>query len=204
MSLLLQNLGVFFSYALIAMFVQNTVFTRGLGVSRLTKLVGDSTVDSIIFCVLLTLINVICAPLGYFSGRLLEQPSIWFRDYIRPLVYVVCAIIAFFLVVLLITLVRPPNQRDMLAVLPMATLNTAVLGPMLVTASQNLDFVQTMGFAVGSGLGYAFAVLIVSEGERKMSGRTVPSIFRGLPIKLIYIGILAMAIYGLTGHRLAN
>ena len=51
-----------------------------------------------------------------------------------------------------------------------------------------------------SGLGYGFAVLIVAEGERKMNNRKVPSTFRGLPIKLIYIGILALAIYGLTGH----
>ena len=32
---------------------------------------------------------------------------------------------------------------------------------------------------------------------------TVPATFRGLPITLLYIGILALAIYGFTGHMLA-
>ena len=37
----MQAVGVFFSYAVLAIFAQNAVFTRGLGVSRLVQLVGD-------------------------------------------------------------------------------------------------------------------------------------------------------------------
>ena len=37
----MQAVGVFFSYAVLAVFAQNAVFTRGLGVSRLVQLVGD-------------------------------------------------------------------------------------------------------------------------------------------------------------------
>ena len=33
--------AVFFSYALLAIFAQNAVFTRALGVSRMVQLVGD-------------------------------------------------------------------------------------------------------------------------------------------------------------------
>ncbi len=202
MSVVAENLSLFLLYAIVAMFAQNAVFTRGFGVSRLTKLVGDSAVDSLIFCALLCLIQVLCAPMSFFvENMLLSHPDIWFRDYIRPLCFVVCALIAFGVVVVLLSLIRPANQRDFFAVLPIATLNTAVLGPLLITATQSFTFVQTMGFALGSGLGYAFAVVIVTEGQRKMNSRNVPSTFRGLPINLIYIGILALAIYGLTGNR---
>ena len=203
MTLVIQNLATFMTYAVVAIFVQNAVFTRGFGVSRLTKLVADSTVDSLTFCALLCLINVLSAPLGYFLNQFLEQPYYWFREYVRPLAFVLCALAAFLLVLVLLAIIRPVNQRDLMAVLPMATLNSAVLGPMLITASQRYDFLQSVGFALGSGVGYTFAVLIVTEGERKTSGRAVPSTFRGLPIKLIYIGILAMAFYGLTGHMVA-
>ena len=37
----MQAVGVFFGYAVLAVFAQNAVFTRGLGVSRLVQLVGD-------------------------------------------------------------------------------------------------------------------------------------------------------------------
>lgn len=203
MNNVIQNLGTFFTFALAAMFVQNTVFTRGLGVSRLVKLVGDSTVDTITFCALLCLIQVSSAPLAYLSNKyLLPRPEFWFREYIRPLVLVLCAVLAFGVVLVVLALVPIPNAKEMIAVLPMATFNTAVLGPMLISGVQQYDFVQTMGFALGSGLGYTLAVVIVTEGQRKLSSRNVPSIFKGLPINLLYIGILAMAIYGLTGHTL--
>ena len=87
------------------------------------------------------------------------------------------------------------------AVLPMATFNSAVLGVMLLTATQGFSWVQTMGFALGSGVGYMMAVVIVTEGQRKLRSRSVPAAFKGLPVTLLYIGILSLAIYGFTGHR---
>lgn len=200
MTEVIQNLGTFLLYAVIAIFVQNAVFTRGFGVSRLTFLVNDTTTDSMMFCSLLTLINVLSAPLGYLVNRYLEQPQFWYRNYLRPLAFTLCVLAAFIFVMVMVVILLPNHKKDLLTILPMASLNSAVLGPMLITATQSFNFIQTIGFALGSGLGYGFAVLIVGEGERKMNNRKVPSTFRGLPIKLIYIGILALAIYGLTGH----
>ena len=56
---------------------------------------------------------------------------------------------------------------------------------------------------LGSAVGYAAALVLVSEGQRKIQNRNVPASFRGLPVTLVYIGVLALAIYGLTGHTLA-
>lgn len=202
MTVLLQNLGSFLVIALVAMFVQNAVFTRGFGVSRLLKLVGDSAVDSMVFCALLCLIQVISAPLGFFVNQYLAQPRFWFRDYIRPLALVVCAVVAFLIIMLIIMLVGPKNKKDLLTVLPLAAFNCAVLGPLLLADTQSFDFAQTVGFALGSGFGYGIAVILLTEGQRKLKSPKVPSTLRGLPINLLYIGILALAIYGLTGHRL--
>ena len=44
---------------------------------------------------------------------------------------------------------------------------------------------------------------IVPVDGDSMEEADIPATFRGLPINLLYIGILALAIYGLTGHRLA-
>lgn len=203
MTTVIQNLGWFFIFALIAMFVQNAVFTRGFGVSRLVKLVEDSTMDSVIFCALLCLVQIISAPLAYFLNRKLSEPEFWFREYVRPLGLIICAIIAFLIVMAILTLLNPRNKKDMLAVLPMASFNCAVLGPMLISSTQSHSFVQSIGFALGSGLGYGIAVLLVSEGRRRTATSKIPSALKGLPIKLIYIGILALSIYGLTGHRIA-
>lgn len=199
----LLNLSIFFGYAIMAVFAQNAVFSRGLGVSRLVKMVTDSSVDGLIFCGLLTLIQVVSAPMAYGINKMLQEPEYWFRDYIRPLSLVVCACVAFLLILVVLLIFKPTNYKDITAVLPMATFNTAVIGPLLLIDTLNFTFAQTMGFAMGSGIGYGLAVLIVGEGQRKMSNRNVPAPFRGLPINLLYIGILAIAIYGLVGHRIA-
>ena len=192
----------FFFYAVMAVFAQNAIFTRALGVSRLVKLADDPTVDSLTFGILLCCIQLISAPMAYGVNLwLADQP---YRAYVRPLVLVLCSGAAFFIVLLAVVLcLRVSGAKDVVAVLPMATFNTCVLGTLLVSVTQSFNFWQTMGFALGSGVGYLVAVLVVREGRRKLENEDVPSTFRGLPITLLYIGILSLAIYGFTGHMIA-
>lgn len=84
--------------------------------------------------------------------------------------------------------------------LSLATCSTAVLGTMLICANQNYTILQSVAFALGSGLGYVFAVFIVREGRRRLRSKAISSIFQGLPSSMIYIGVLSLAIYALLGH----
>ena len=45
--------------------------------------------------------------------------------------------------------------------------------------------------------------VVVMGGEKRLESEKIPAMFRGLPITLLYIGILALAIYGFTGHMAA-
>ncbi len=199
----LQVLAQFILYMLTAVFVENAIFTRGLGVSRLTKLLGEDKNDRYIFCSFLCLISVLSAPFSFMWNRFLQAPEFWYRDYIRPMGLMVIVSFTFVLVLIFISILPIRNKKDLFAMLPLASFNCAVLGPLLITQSQNYDFLQSMAFSFGSGLGYVFALWIVSEGERKMQEENVPKSLRGLPINLLYIGILSLAIYGFTGHRLS-
>lgn len=200
--IVLQSLGTFFLYALLAVFTQNVIFSRALGVSRLVKLVNDDTMDSFIYCALLCVVQLISAPLAFVANLWLGSETYW--SGIRPLVFVLCSGIGFVVVLLaVVTLMPAPRAKKVAAVLPMATFNCSILGTLMLTTTQNFDLLQTMGFALGSALGYALAVYAVTEGERKIQNDAVPRVLRGLPITLLYIGILAMAVYGFTGHMLA-
>lgn len=202
MSEVLKACGTFFLYAVAAVFAQNAVFSRALGVSRLVKLVDDSSTDTLTFGGLICLVQLIAAPLAFFANHLMT-PYSW-RTAVRPLIFVLCSAVAFMVVLgLVVLLAKPQVAKVMVAVLPMATFNTAVLGLLLITSVQSFTLLQTMGFALGSGIGYVLAALVVTEGQRKLRSRAVPAAFKGLPITLVYIGILALAIYGFTGHRLS-
>lgn len=190
-----EALVLFTNYAILAVFAQNAVFTRGLGVSRLVQLVGDSQVSSKLFVLMLCITQVLVAPLAQLAGSLLAPlPG---RAALRPLVFLGCvAVVCLVLRGLLEVL---PN-RQMIRILPLAALNSCVLGTVLVSRTQSFTLVQSLGFGLGSGLGYLLAVLLVTEAQRRLRSRAIPEAFRGLPITLVYIGVLALAIYGFTGH----
>ena len=77
---------------------------------------------------------------------------------------------------------------------------SGVLGTVLVERTQSFTLEQSMGFGLGSGLGYLLAVMLVTEADRRLRSEAIPEAFRGLPITLVYVGVLALAIYGFTGH----
>lgn len=201
MSGVISAVSTFFLYAVMAIFAQNAVLARGVGVSRLVQLVGDDDTSSLLFGSLLSVICVVSAPLSWLVGGWLQRvPQ---AAMVRPLVYVMCS----FLVCTLLWLAlfygeKIPYRQRLLKMLPNAGFNTCVVGTMLVSTVQQFTLSQMVGYALGSGVGYLVAVLMVSEARRRLRSSLVPKPFRGLPIVMIYLGILAMAIYGFTGHTI--
>ena len=189
----------FFSYAVLAVFAQNAVFTRALGVSRLVQLVGDDRTSSWLFGLQLCITQVLVAPLAWYAGSWIAPLDN--RAQLRPLVYVACIAVVCLAEQLLLLLGRAlPHSGQLLRIVPLAGLNSCVLGTVLVERTQTFTLGQSLGFGVGSGLGYVLAVLLVTEARHRLRSKAIPTAFRGLPITLVYIGVLALAIYGFTGH----
>ena len=198
MSDVLHLVGVFFSYAVLAIFAQNAVFTRSLGVSRLVQLVGDERTSSWWFALMLCITQVLVAPLVYFAGSFIAPlPN---RAQLRPVMYLTCIAAVCLFELLVLKLAKGPRSGQLIRILPVAAVNSGVLGTVLVERTQSFTLEQSLGFGLGSGLGYLLAVMLVTEADRRLRSEAIPEAFRGLPITLVYIGVLALAIYGFTGH----
>lgn len=198
MSDVLHLVGVFFSYAVLAIFAQNAVFTRSLGVSRLVQLVGDERTSSWWFALMLCITQVLVAPLAYFAGSFISPlPN---RAQLRPVMYLTCIAAVCLFELLVLKLAKGPRSGQLIRILPVAAVNSGVLGTVLVERTQSFTLEQSLGFGLGSGLGYLLAVMLVTEAQNRLRSRAIPEAFRGLPVTLIYIGVLALAIYGFTGH----
>lgn len=198
MSDVLHLVGVFFSYAVLAIFAQNAVFTRSLGVSRLVQLVGDERTSSWWFALMLCITQVLVAPLAYFAGSFIAPlPN---RAQLRPVMYLICIAAVCLFELLVLKLAKGPRSGQLIRILPVAAVNSGVLGTVLVERTQSFTLEQSLGFGLGSGLGYLLAVMLVTEAQNRLRSRAIPEAFRGLPVTLIYIGVLALAIYGFTGH----
>ena len=198
MSDVLHLVGVFFNYAVLAIFAQNAVFTRSLGVSRLVQLVGDERTSSWWFALMLCITQVLVAPLVYFAGSFIAPlPN---RAQLRPVMYLTCIAAVCLFELLVLKLAKGPRSGQLIRILPVAAVNSGVLGTVLVGRTQSFTLEQSLGFGLGSGLGYLLAVMLVTEAQNRLRSRAIPEAFRGLPVTLIYIGVLALAIYGFTGH----
>ena len=195
--------AVFFSYALLAIFAQNAVFTRALGVSRMVQLVGDDRTSSALFGMMLCITQVLVAPVAFIAGGFIAPLDN--RAQLRPLVYIASIAVVCLLEHAVLWLAKGllrslPRRAQLLRIVPLAALNSGVLGTVLVERTQSFTLGQSLGFGLGSGLGYVLAVLLVTEARHRLRSKAIPKAFRGLPITLVYIGVLALAIYGFTGH----
>ena len=185
MSAVMNTIGVAFAYAVLALFAQNAIFTRGLGVSRLIQLVGDERTSSWWFALLLCVSQIVDLP---------------YRAQLRPLLYLACVAVVCIFEHAILRAVKGPRSGLLIRILPIAAVNSGVLGTVLVERTQSFTLAQSIGFGLGSGLGYLLAVMLVTEAGNRLRSKAIPEAFRGLPITLIYIGVLALAIYGFTGH----
>lgn len=192
-------IGDFFVYMLLALCVENLLFTRGLGIGK-TMMIVRKPAHLFSFAWVLSVVMVITTCLSWGIYRLLKNVGFLYAFY--PLIYLICVSLVFIPMTAYYQHFKPQQYEQMKRVLRLASFNTAVIGASLITMQGILTFVHALGFAVGSAIGFTIALLLVGEGQKTLSLREIPRAFQGLPITLLYIGILSLAFYGLIGHQL--
>ncbi len=83
--------------------------------------------------------------------------------------------------------------------LPLITVNCAILGASLFMIIRSYNFLQSVGFGLGAGLGWAVAIILMAGLRQKMRYSNIPEPFRGVPIAMIVTCVLAMAFMGFSG-----
>jgi Na+-transporting NADH:ubiquinone oxidoreductase subunit E len=83
--------------------------------------------------------------------------------------------------------------------LPLITVNCAILGASLFMIIRNYSFMQSVGFGLGAGTGWALAIVLLAGLRQKMRYSHVPKCFEGVAIAMIVTGVLAMTFMGFAG-----
>jgi electron transport complex protein RnfA len=77
--------------------------------------------------------------------------------------------------------------------------NCIILAVPLINADENYSLFESIGLAVGSGLGFSLALMIMASIREKLELADVPKSFRGLPISFVLTGLIALAFLGFSG-----
>ena len=205
MNQVLNSILTFFAYSVLAIGAQNVIFTRGLGLSSGLRMINDPRKDTLYFCGALTFFQIVNSVLVYFISPVINRSFLSeYSRFITPVLIVVCCALSYMIVVFGLSMtIKKSTFRKIIHSLTGASINSAIVGTIILTLSSGFDLIETIGFAFGSSIGYFLAMLLISEGERKLRHDLIPESFRGLPVTLIYISVLALAVYGLTGHSMA-
>jgi Na+-transporting NADH:ubiquinone oxidoreductase subunit E len=86
--------------------------------------------------------------------------------------------------------------------LPLITVNCAILGGSLFMVKRNYTFSESMVFGLGSGIGFALAIIALAGIREKMKYSNVPKGLRGLGITFITVGLMAIAFMLFSGIQL--
>ncbi len=83
--------------------------------------------------------------------------------------------------------------------LPLITVNCAIMGGSLFMQQRDYDFADSCLYGVFSGLGWAFAIVLLAGIREKLEYSLVPKGLRGLGIVFMTAGLLAMAFMTFSG-----
>lgn len=83
--------------------------------------------------------------------------------------------------------------------LPLITTNCAVLGLALFASLRQYQFVESVVFGFGAGVGFTLALLIMSGIREELEFADLPESVKGAAITLVIAGMLALAFMGFGG-----
>ena len=185
------------SAALIAIFIQNSILERALGVNVL--LYASRKKENMFgFSAAITYTTTVSAPLIWVADTLIGDMPLY--KFIMPLIYVLIIGIIYVLTLILIWRFFPKFFRSLKKFVHLSVFNCSVVGALFLCSQQGNDIFSYLGYGLGTGIGFLFAAYLLYTAAGMLNSPLVPAAFRGYPIMIVYVGILSLALYAFTGY----
>ena len=139
------------------------------------------------------LISSLCA---YGLNLLLSYLGLPFLRLISYIVVIACAVQ---LVEMFTRKTSPTLFRALGIYLPLITTNCAILGLALFQTARDYDFLQSLAYSLGAGLGFTLALILMAGLRERLNLIKVPGISQGAALSLILAGILSLSFMGFAG-----
>lgn len=83
--------------------------------------------------------------------------------------------------------------------LPLITTNCVVLGVAIKTIDSSYNLVETIVYALAAAVGFTIAITILAYIRERIEYNSLPETFKGVPITLVTLGLMAIAFMGFAG-----
>ncbi len=86
--------------------------------------------------------------------------------------------------------------------LPLITVNCVIMGGSLFMVERDYHFTESVVYGVGSGAGWAIAIVVLASIKEKLKYSDVPEGLRGLGITFITVGLMSLGFMSFGGISL--
>ena len=193
----------YFLIIISAIFVNNIVLAQFLGLCPFLGVSGKlstATGMSMAVCFVITLATLVT----YLVNQYLLVP--FGLTFLQTIAFILVIAALVQMVEIVLKKVSPSLYQALGIFLPLITTNCAVLGVAINVVSKEFSFAggmlnlgQALVYAFATSLGYGLAMVIFAGIREHLALNNVPKAFKGVPIAIISVGILALAFMGFSG-----
>jgi Na+-transporting NADH:ubiquinone oxidoreductase subunit E len=155
-------------------------------------------------------VQSVTVPVNYliFQGLLIEGAWAWVGlpevdlGFLKLLSFI--GVIAAIVQILEMTLdhYAPALHRNLGVFLPLITVNCAILGGSLFMVERRYNLPESMVYGVGSGVGWALAIVAFAAIRERLRYADVPEGLQGLGLAFIVTGLMSMGFSAFVGVSL--
>ena len=189
-----------------AIFVNNILLSQFLGICPflgVSNKLSTATGMSGAVCFVITLATIVT----YLINKYLLLP--FGLEFLQTIAFILVIAALVQIVEIVLKKISPSLYQALGIFLPLITTNCAVLGVAITVVTKEfslggaeahlLNLGQATVYALATSVGYGIAMILFAGLREHLSGNNVPEAFKGLPIALITVGIMAMAFLGFSG-----
>lgn len=185
----MEYIGEFLSYTLIAVFAQNVLLDKAMGMNCImTAVKRKNSLPRI------TLVMGIYSMVGIMLTWLLSKAVLNQTAYlICALIYSLLCAVMYFASDRILLKISPETHDVWCGILPHALINSIMIGaPVAAMNAAIPNWWSALGSGIGTALSFGLAVLIIKNGLNILDNPDMPKAFKGIPAMMIYLGILSL------------
>lgn len=183
---------IFLSAAL----VNNFIFVRFLGLCPFIG-VSKKSEASLGMGLAVTFVLTLASLVIYIANAYILVPL--HLEFLQTIAYILVIAALVQLVEMFINKYSPALYQALGIYLPLITTNCAVLGATLLNTKLHYNLLESTVHGFSAGIGFLFALLLISSIREKLDKANVPAAFKGAPIAFISAGLISLIFLAFKG-----
>jgi electron transport complex protein RnfA len=120
-------------------------------------------------------------------------------EYLQTIVFILVIAALVQLIEMFLKKAVPALYKALGIFLPLITTNCAILGVAVLVIRKELNSIESLFFAIFSGMGFALALILFAGIRERFQVSYIPKNFQDTAIALVTAGLMAMAFFGFKG-----